>query len=42
LPHKQRLPLRNGVSETSVRVGAGWSSGSIVGLYTFALSGEFS
>ena len=32
--------LRKGVSETSVRVAAGWSSGAMVGRYTRALSGE--
>ena len=40
MPHKQRLPLRNGVSETSVRAAAGWSSGAMVARYTRALSGE--
>lgn len=32
--------LRNGVSETSVRAAAGWSSGQMVARYTRALSGE--
>jgi len=32
--------LRNGVSETSVRAAAGWSSGAMVARYTNALSGE--
>ena len=32
--------LRNGVSETSVRAAAGWSSGAMVARYTRALSGE--
>ena len=32
--------LRSGVSETSVRAAAGWSSGAMVARYTFALSGE--
>jgi integrase len=32
--------LRNGVSETSVRAAAGWSSGAMVSRYTHALSGE--
>jgi integrase/recombinase XerD len=32
--------LRNGVSETSVRAAAGWSSGAMVARYTSALSGE--
>ena len=32
--------LRNGVSETSVRAAAGWSSGAMVSRYTRALSGE--
>jgi len=32
--------LRNGVSETSVRAAAGWSSGAMVVRYTRALSGE--
>lgn len=32
--------LRNGVSETSVRAAAGWSSGEMVSRYTRALSGE--
>ena len=32
--------LRSGVSETSVRAAAGWSSGSMVARYTRALSGE--
>lgn len=32
--------LRNGVSETSVRADAGWSSGAMVARYTRALSGE--
>ena len=32
--------LRNGVSETSVRAAAGWSSGAMVARYTAALSGE--
>jgi integrase/recombinase XerD len=32
--------LRNGVSETSVRAAAGWSSGAMVARYTHALSGE--
>jgi integrase/recombinase XerD len=32
--------LRNGVSETSVRAAAGWSSGAMVTRYTRALSGE--
>ena len=34
--------LRSGVSETSVRAAAGWSSGAMVARYTRALSGEFS
>jgi len=32
--------LRNGVSQTSVRAAAGWSSGAMVARYTRALSGE--
>jgi len=32
--------LRKGVSETSVRAAAGWSSGAMVARYTQALSGE--
>ncbi len=32
--------LRKGVSETSVRAAAGWSSGAMVTRYTRALSGE--
>jgi integrase len=32
--------LRTGVSETSVRAAAGWSSGAMVARYTQALSGE--
>jgi integrase len=32
--------LRNGVSETSVKAAAGWSSGAMVARYTRALSGE--
>ena len=32
--------LRNGVSETSVKAAAGWSSGEMVTRYTSALSGE--
>ena len=32
--------LRGGVSETSVRAAAGWSSGAMVARYTRALSGE--
>ena len=32
--------LRNGVSETSVRAAAGWSSGAMVARYTRTLSGE--
>ncbi len=32
--------LRSGVSETSVRAAAGWSSGAMVARYTNALSGE--
>jgi integrase len=32
--------LRSGVSETSVRAAAGWSSGAMVARYTQALSGE--
>lgn len=32
--------LRNGVSETSVRAAAGWSSGTMVARYTNTLSGE--
>jgi integrase len=32
--------LRNGVSETSVRAAAGWSSGAMVARYTRAFSGE--
>ena len=32
--------LRNGVSETSVRAAAGWSSGAMVTRYTSALSEE--
>ena len=32
--------LRNGVSETSVKAAAGWSSGEMVARYTSALSGE--
>jgi hypothetical protein len=32
--------LRNGISETSVRSVAGWSSGAMVARYTRALSGE--
>jgi integrase len=32
--------LRCGVSETSVRAAAGWSSGAMVARYTSALSGE--
>ena len=32
--------LRNGVSETSVRAAAGWTSGQMVARYTRALSGE--
>ncbi len=32
--------LRDGVSETSVRAAAGWSSGAMVARYTRALSGE--
>ena len=32
--------LRNGVSETSVRAAAGWTSGAMVSLYTRALSGK--
>lgn len=32
--------LRNGVSETSVRVVAGWSTGAMVARYTNTLSGE--
>lgn len=32
--------LRNGVSETSVRAAAGWSSGAMVARYTRALSSE--
>jgi integrase/recombinase XerD len=32
--------LRNGVSETSVRAAAGWTSGAMVARYTNALSGE--
>jgi integrase/recombinase XerD len=32
--------LRNGVSETSVRAAAGWSSEAMVARYTCALSGE--
>ena len=32
--------LRHGVSETSVRAAAGWSSGAMVARYTRALSGE--
>ena len=32
--------LRNGVSETSVRAAAGWSTGAMVARYTRALSGE--
>jgi integrase/recombinase XerD len=32
--------LRNGVSETSVRAAAGWTSGAMVARYTSALSGE--
>ena len=32
--------LRSGVSETSVRAAAGWSSGAMVARYTYALSGE--
>jgi integrase/recombinase XerD len=32
--------LRSGVSETSVRAAAGWSSGVMVARYTSALSGE--
>ena len=32
--------LRSGVSETSVRAAAGWSSGAMVARYTSALSGE--
>ena len=32
--------LRNGVSETSVKAAAGWSSGEMVARYTRALSGE--
>ena len=32
--------LRNGVSETSVRAAAGWSSGAMVARYTRSLSGE--
>ena len=32
--------LRNGVSETSVKAAAGWSSGEMVTRYTRALSGE--
>ena len=40
LPHKKRLLQRSGVSETSERAAAGWSSGTIVARYTRALSGE--
>jgi len=32
--------LRSGVSETSVKAVAGWSSGAMVARYTLALSGE--
>jgi len=32
--------LRKGVSESSVRAVAGWSSGAMVARYTRALSGE--
>jgi integrase/recombinase XerD len=32
--------LRSGVSETSVRAAAGWSSGAMMARYTRALSGE--
>jgi integrase/recombinase XerD len=32
--------LRNGVSETSLKAAAGWSSGEMVARYTRALSGE--
>ena len=32
--------LRNGVSETSLKSVAGWSSGAMVSRYTNALSGE--
>lgn len=32
--------LRSGVSETSVKAAAGWSSGEMVARYTRALSGE--
>jgi integrase len=32
--------LRNGVSETSVRAAAGWSSGAMVARYTSAMSGQ--
>ena len=32
--------LRNGVSKTSVRAAADWSSGAMVERYTRALSGE--
>ena len=32
--------LKNGVSETSVKAAAGWSSGEMVARYTSALSGE--
>ena len=33
--------LRSGISETSVKEDAGWSSGAMVSRYTSALSGEF-
>jgi hypothetical protein len=32
--------LKNGVSETSVKADADWSSGEMVARYTSALSGE--
>jgi len=32
--------LRAGVSETSVKAAAGWSSGAMVSRYTRTLSGE--
>jgi hypothetical protein len=36
----QQTKLRRGVSETSVRAAAGWSSGAMLARYTRALSGE--
>ncbi len=36
----QQTKLRLGVSETSLRAAAGWSSGAMVARYTRALSGE--